>query len=143
LKRALLVSDNDHVRIVTNESYKFHCKTQADETGANLHAEGLVLEPMARNTLAAILLGLENVPADADVLVLSSDHTIGDEELFAQAVRKAAENSHESIVTFGVQPSGPHTGYGYILPEQPGTYSRVLEFKEKPDLATAERYVAE
>ncbi|MFZ4461386.1 MAG: mannose-1-phosphate guanylyltransferase [Patescibacteria group bacterium] len=142
LERALLGSDITQIRIVTNESYKFHCRSQAEEIGINLTDANLILEPLARNTLAAILLGLENIPSEADVLVLSSDHAIGDEPLFAQTVKNNLEATKDSIVLFGVQPASAHTGYGYIRPEQGSVRSKVLEFKEKPDIETAQRYVA-
>lgn len=143
LERALLGSDIAHIKVVTNEAYKFHCRSQAEEIGVNFTGDNLILEPLARNTLAAILLGVENIPDDADILVLSSDHAIGNEPLFAQTVLENLSATDSSVVLFGVQPSVAHTGYGYIRPEQAGTRSKVLEFKEKPDIETAQRYVAD
>ena len=127
---------------MTNEAYRFHCRSQAEEIGISLTNTELILEPMARNTLAAILLGIANIEEEADILVLSSDHAIGDEVLFTETVQTCRSYTHTSIITFGVTPSEPHTGYGYILPEKPGHYSQVKTFKEKPDLETAKDYVA-
>ncbi len=76
------------------------------------------------------------------MLVLSSDHVIGDEQLFADTVKQWSKEASKTIITFGVQPSSPHTGYGYILAQNPTTCSRVIEFKEKPDAVTAKEYLA-
>ena len=103
-----------------------------------------ILEPCGRNTAPAVAvaalearrLGGDNEP----VLVLAADHLITGLENFRAAVEKALELSADgSLVTFGIRPESPETGYGYIRAEG----HRVLNFVEKPDRATAERYLAE
>ncbi len=111
--------------------------------------ERLVLEPLGRNTapaaaVAAILLGESN--PDALLLLLPSDHFIADRPGFLRAVDQAAAAAAEGwLVTFGVQPDAPETGYGYI---KRGNALSALDncfqvdrFVEKPDLKTAERYL--
>ena len=111
--------------------------------------ERIVLEPMGRNTapaaaVAAILLGNSN--PDALLLLLPSDHFIADRPGFLRAVDQAAAAAAEDwLVTFGVQPDAPETGYGYI--KRGGALGaldncfQVDRFVEKPDLATAESYL--
>ena len=106
---------------------------------------GLMLEPSAKNTAPAILAAAEtlcNKDADALLLVMPSDHYIPDHNALADLVL-AAKSSAEAgaIITFGIQPDRPETGYGYIergaaLPES-GGYS-VTAFHEKPDEVSAQ-----
>jgi mannose-1-phosphate guanylyltransferase / mannose-6-phosphate isomerase len=110
----------------------------------------LVLEPFQRNTCAAIAAGtlraLERDP-EALVLILAADHHIPDATAFQTTVEKAIAAARRGmLVTFGVKPRYAATGYGYILPHQiadQNAVSAVARFVEKPDAATAERYVLE
>ena len=135
--------------ILTNVEHRFLVAETCQ--AANIAPDRIVLEPVARNTAPAIATAaLMVVDKDPDglMLVLPSDHAIGDAEQFRDAVRAAAPAAEEgSLVTFGVTPTGPATGYGYIrigerLPE-PGDGHRVAGFKEKPDRQTAETYLSE
>ena len=104
----------------------------------------LILEPFGRNTAPAIAAAaMYTKPKDA-LVVLPSDHVITDEERFREAVGVAAEAARDgALVTFGIVPTGPSTGYGYIRPgDDQGNGTRaVRKFVEKPDRATAEKYV--
>jgi mannose-1-phosphate guanylyltransferase / mannose-6-phosphate isomerase len=108
----------------------------------------VVLEPFGRNTAAvaaiAALLAEETDP-DALVLLMPADHVIQDAAGFAETIARSAPVARERIVTFGVDPTAPETGYGYI---QSGSdlghgVREVVRFAEKPDLQTAERYLSE
>jgi len=109
----------------------------------------LILEPFGRNTAAAALLCALHVQQrwgdQANMLLLPADHIIGDVQEFHQAVGQAAELAEQGyLVTFGLQPDNPETGYGYIKQGsvlEHGGY-KVAEFCEKPDLATAEHFLA-
>lgn len=131
-------------RIVTNETYKFHCITQGEEIGIPVKDENLVVEPQAKNTLAAIMLAIRTLDDDSNLaLVLPSDHAIENARAFKDAIVSASDRATDSLVTFGILPDHPNTGYGYIRPsedcgEKP---AKVSEFKEKPDFETAEKYV--
>jgi mannose-1-phosphate guanylyltransferase / mannose-6-phosphate isomerase len=110
----------------------------------------IVLEPMRRNSCAAIAAGaLRALERDRDavVLVLAADHHIPDVDAFRAAVMQAAEAAARGkIVTFGIRPRHAATGYGYILPKLGDAESAALKierFVEKPDAETAERYVSE
>jgi mannose-1-phosphate guanylyltransferase len=106
----------------------------------------LIVEPEGRNTAAAIALAALEAGPDALLLVMPSDHVIADEAAFLDAVRTAAPAAREGwLVTFGIRPESPETGYGYIRRGRevaPGVYEADA-FVEKPDLATAVRYLAD
>lgn len=106
----------------------------------------VILEPIARNTAPAIgLAALESQP-EAALLVMPSDHVIADLPTFHQAIERALPLIAEGwLVTFGITPDGPETGYGYIqMGKTCGTQvNEVLRFVEKPDATNAERMLAE
>lgn len=141
-----LAAANDIV-IVTNHEHLHHVRAELAVCGAG--AAHILLEPVGRNTAPAVALAarycLDNLGADEAelLLVTPSDHLVGKPEAFARAIRQAAAMAAGGrIVTFGVRPDKPETGYGYI---QAGARSGdgyiVDSFKEKPDAATAERYL--
>lgn len=104
----------------------------------------LILEPSGRNTAPAIAAAAMYTKPDDVLVVLPSDHVIVDEDAFRSAVGVAAGAAADgALVTFGIVPDGPSTGYGYIRPgdDRGDGTKEVAEFVEKPDLATAERYV--
>jgi mannose-1-phosphate guanylyltransferase/mannose-6-phosphate isomerase len=130
--------------VVCNEAHRFLVMRQLREAGASPR---VILEPQGRNTapavaVAALALSHEGAGA-ALLLVMPSDHVIVDVESFARAVRAAmAAAATGRLVTFGVVPTKPETGYGYIRAARRGTGPQeVLRFVEKPDAETAERYV--
>ena len=116
-----------------------------------LPRERVLVEPLRRNTAAAVAFAAHRIAAedpDAVMLVLPADHVIPDLRAFAGAVRSAAQAAHAArvLVTLGVAPTRPETGYGYIQrgapvgAAHPGLY-RVRRFVEKPDAARAQRYL--
>ncbi|HEX8193525.1 MAG TPA: sugar phosphate nucleotidyltransferase [Allosphingosinicella sp.] len=123
---------------------------QGPEIEAQLAAAGvaharLVLEPAARNTAPAIALAAFAAAPDDLLLVLPSDHFIADPVGFCAHVAAARPAAEEGwLVTFGMTPDRPETGYGYIRPGDPigGGLSRVEAFVEKPDRAAAEAWLA-
>ena len=126
--------------IVAGSAHCGHIEAQAaEQPGARL-----IIEPAAKNTAPAIALAAHALPADAIMLVCPSDHHIADTDAFLAGVADAAALAREDyMVAFGIAPTGPETGYGYIrkgAPLAPG--NAVAQFVEKPDLATAERFLA-
>jgi len=112
----------------------------------DLRPQAIVLEPMARNTAAvaavAALAGQHSDP-DALVLMVPADHVITKPEVFREVILAAAETARERIVTFGIRPTHPETGFGYIehgAELTPGIFE-IKRFLEKPDLETATEYV--
>jgi len=138
--------------VVCNESHRFLVAEQL--RAVNAQSQAIVLEPVGRNTAPAIAVAAmaavtgksSNVKAqdDAILLVLPADHVIRNVEAFQAAIavgRKAAEQG--KLVTFGVVPSKPETGYGYIKRAAgSGPTFPIERFVEKPDLPTATQYVA-
>lgn len=123
--------------IVINQEQYFLGLDQLEELKLKSKSH-FILEPIGRNTAPAIAIAaLESKPDDI-LLVVPSDHTIADESAYAEVVNKACELAKsDKLVTFGIKPNYPEIGYGYI--EASGF--DVLSFKEKPDLATAKKYV--
>lgn len=127
--------------IVTSSDHRFLVEKQLRDCGCS---GTIFLEPVGKNTAPAVFAAAYHVMqhnAEAILLVMPSDHHIEDQEAFAemvQAGRVAAEAG--AIVTFGVAPDRPETGYGYIELGQPylGDAFAVKKFHEKPDLATAQ-----
>jgi mannose-1-phosphate guanylyltransferase/mannose-6-phosphate isomerase len=144
------LSGIEHVApvLICNEEHRFIAAEQM-RLGGYEHG-GIILEPVGRNTAPAIALAaLQAVNNAIDgedpvLLVLAADHIIENEQAFKASVEKAlsfAENGQ--LVTFGIVPTAPETGYGYIKSgSQDGDAFSVSEFVEKPDLATAEKYLA-
>ena len=130
--------------VVANQEHRFMVAEQLLEVGAN--AESIILEPAGRNTAPAIAIAaLEALRAgeDALLLVLPSDHVVTDDKAFHEAARGAATVAEQGkLVTFGIVPTAPETGYGYIKAVAGNGARAVERFVEKPDLATAEQYVA-
>lgn len=107
-----------------------------------------LLEPVGRNTAPAIALACLALDADEIVLVTPSDHLIKDESAYLEALQKAKRLAeHDNLVTFGITPQYPETGFGYIeAAPQESTEQVALsvkKFREKPDLQTAEGYLHE
>ena len=132
--------------VVASDDHRFLAADQLLESG--IDDATIVLEPLARNTAPAIALGaLQAIDRDADavLLVLPADHLIGDTAAFAAAVEKALPLAEQGwLVTFGIRPDRPETGFGYIRHgEAVGDGYHVDQFVEKPDLATAKSYVAD
>lgn len=134
--------------IVSNQAHRFLVEEKMQQVG---QGDALVLlEPLPRNTAAAIAAAayaIQQQPGGnhAAMLVLASDHFIGDDSAFSESVMKAlavAQQNH--LVTFGIRPEYPETGFGYIrhgAAMGDGNAYKVEAFVEKPDLATAENYV--
>lgn len=121
-----------------------HLRAPVEEALAGRHAE-LIVEPAQRNTAPAIALAAHRLAKDAVMLVCPSDHYIGDCGAFHAAARAAARLAGQGcLVAIGISPTHADTGYGYIRRGEPldGGFA-VERFVEKPDLVTAEAYIAE
>jgi len=148
VERVLPLVGLDHIWISTDEELADLSRTEL----AHLPPDHFVIEPVARNTLPGIALACSRVRAhapDAVVAIVCADHLIRLEESFRQLLSAAAElaRKHDSLITFGIQPTRPETGYGYI---QYGTFAvgingfhayEVRRFTEKPDLPLAEAFL--
>lgn len=132
----------EHIFVVTTEDLA----TETRRVLPELRPENVLVEPEGRNTapcLALALVEIEKLFPEGVMAVLSADHWIGDREIFLEdldtAVRHAA--LQRELVTFGIKPTYPETGYGYIEAEGPGPVFKVKAFREKPPLEVAAQYL--
>lgn len=138
----------DRIYVVTGEKYVATLREQAPE----IPAENFIVEPYGRNTAPAAALGvtvIQKRDPEAIIAILTADHHIANKEKFRRVLASAYDiaDSHNFIVTLGISPSYPSTGFGYIkrgnyLGEENGfNYYNSLGFKEKPDASNAIRYI--
>jgi mannose-1-phosphate guanylyltransferase/mannose-6-phosphate isomerase len=137
--------------LVGNEDYRFMLADQVKQAG--IVGAKLLLEPIGRNTAPALTLAAlasqcmvpGQTVADPILVIMPADHVIQDEQAFRVAVQSATRLAQAGkLVTFGIQPDAPETGYGYIKQGaiiSEGAY-QVVEFVEKPDFSTAQTYLA-
>ncbi len=142
--RSLLLADPDDIYVVTNEKYKFLVMGEVEELGYKYKESNILVEPEAKNTLPAIYAGVHEIAKTTSdsVVVFPSDHRIKMGEKFAEAIKASENLTKEYIITFGIQPDGPNTGYGYISPGDKKLNGHIVrEFKEKPNYETAVSYI--
>jgi mannose-1-phosphate guanylyltransferase/mannose-6-phosphate isomerase len=154
-ERSLLRETVDRLHPLVGPENVWVCTTQvlAEDVRRELPdvpAGQILLEPEGRNTAPAIGWSVRSMPEEARrdvVVVLPSDHRVGDPAAFRDTLARAARavKREDRVMTLGVTPRWPETGYGYLELEEGSDEDgvrRVRRFVEKPDLATAERYVA-
>uniref|UniRef100_UPI0035678D07 mannose-1-phosphate guanylyltransferase/mannose-6-phosphate isomerase n=1 Tax=Amphritea sp. TaxID=1872502 RepID=UPI0035678D07 len=143
----------EHVSLICNEEHRF---LAAEQMRVAKQSCSIFLEPVGRNTAPAIALAAIDAVnkglASECLLVLAADHVIEDQQTFRQVIARAEPLAKEGcLVTFGIVPTHPETGYGYIRADAEGRTSEdqeceaypVAEFVEKPDLETAQSYLDE
>lgn len=147
-ERFLPLVEADHFVVVTNAAYKDLVLEQLPE----LKATQVLCEPMRRNTAPCIAYAVYHILSqcvEAAIAITPADHLVTNEPVFHRVVATGfdfAESHREALLTIGIQPSRPETGYGYIEADVKAASQAVLpvkNFKEKPDLATAQRFLAE
>ena len=148
--RAQALVHPEDIITVTSQDFLFFVKDTFQEVTGQVPLH-VICEPVGRNTAPAISLALAyakdklHVLADESFLVMTSDHVIQPASAFVGYVKLAEQTARSGyLVTFGVKPTGPETGYGYV---QAGEYLsdgvlKAVRFVEKPDLVTAQQYVA-
>ena len=138
----------ENVWVVTAEKYRDIVKEQLPEVSD----DHILLEPCMRNTapcIAYVSWKIKKRYPEANLVVSASDHIVTDVEEFVRVIRKGLEftGSEDRILTLGMKPTRPETGYGYIKMEREalgeGEIRKVEGFKEKPDRMTAEKYLQE
>jgi len=131
--------------VVTSAEYVHFVREQVPE----IPADQILAEPAMRNTAPCIALACWKIKAawaDANIVVTPADAYVPDVHAFADSICTALSFTRDSnaIVCLGINPTSPHTGYGYIhAPAEPGKVVKVSEFKEKPSLEVAQGYLAE
>ena len=148
IKRFLPVVSPSDIVIVTNQAYIFHVKAELERIHAS--EAHIIVEPVGRNTAPAIALAMaycrDKLHCDENEIIFvgPSDHVIKPVESFLNVVKETIELAKkDNIVTLGITPTGPETGYGYIEAgtEKIGSTYQVISFKEKPNRETALAYL--
>jgi mannose-1-phosphate guanylyltransferase len=124
----------ENLIVICNQKHMFLAKQQLEEV--NIYKYKLIGEPFGKNTAAAIATVCQLVDLDSNILVMSSDH-IWDDDLFEKCVNKGLDLVNKGIVVFGIKPTYPEIGYGYINYSQ----NNLIKFVEKPNKETAEKYL--
>ncbi len=147
VNRLLGIDGLEKPLVVCNEEHRFLVAEQLRQIGQE--AEAILLEPFGRNTAPAVALAALQAlqkQEDAILLILPADHAIADREAFHSAVATACQAAEEGgLVTFGIKPSEPHTGYGYIKRGAASAITGVAaveRFVEKPQLDVAREFVS-
>ena len=146
LLRAAAIDRVSEVITVTNRELFFYTKDDYELLGLGEVSHTFLLEPFGRNSSAAIALAAhyakEEYGEDSVLLILPADHLIDKQSAFTEEVQQAAILAEQGrLVTFGIKPDSPKTGYGYIEADQSNTH-KVKRFVEKPDLELAKQYLA-
>lgn len=141
------IVEEKNIIVVTNNEYAPHVRQQLP----SIPEENILLEPARRNTAPCIAWSTWHIMArdpEASVIVTPSDHLITREEEFKKAILKGFEfvESNDALLTLGIRPTRPDTGYGYIqvtdAPEEPDAICKVKTFTEKPNLDLAKVFIA-
>lgn len=146
IKRLASALDTENVRIVCGEKHFYETARQVEEIGVAPTGK-IICEPCGRNTAPAILLAVLNIlkdEKDAVLCVFPADHVVRDNSVFQDKLKSAIKLADEGyIVTFGIKPHYPETGYGYIEGEKElsGGALLIKRFVEKPDVKTAKEYI--
>lgn len=147
IERFLGLVEAKDIIIVTNEKYIFH--VQAELKTINAQKAHIITEPMGKNTAPAIALAQsycqDVLECDNDeiLFVSPSDHLIKPIDAFQDLIKNAQDVAKDNIITLGIKPTKPEIGYGYIEAEKNNNLAKkVISFKEKPDLATAQEYIS-
>ncbi len=151
VERFLIITKQEDIVIVTNKDYSFHVQEDLHEIGAE--KVNIITEPTGKNTAPAIALAISyckdclNCCEDEILFVSPADHLLKPAEKFAELVQQAEQvcRDKNDIITIGVKPTKPETGYGYIQSADKiaDNVFYVKSFKEKPDKVTAEKYLVE
>ena len=131
VKRAI-INNIDHIYVVSNVKHNFMIREQMAELNINNYT--IISEPFGKDTCAAIT-SASLISNASNILVMSSDH-VWEDNVFSDAVAKAVD-INSSVTVFGIVPTYPETGYGYINYEG----NKLIKFVEKPDIDTAKKYV--
>jgi len=144
LERLTGLDDIQSPIVVCNNDHRFMVAEQLQQLAVTNPT--IILEPFAKNTAPALAIAALQAMASGNdplLLVLAADHVIRDIPAFHQAINQAKREAEKGeLVTFGIVPTSPNTGYGYIQAGEKNTVSQVQAFVEKPDLETAINYIA-
>lgn len=145
--RTANIVNSDKIFIIGNGENSNNIYDQIREIYPDFNKKNIVIEPVSLNTAPAIALAVKyllsdfNIDINEQILVLPADHYISNPDTYYSLINKVKDSSLDNIFTIGIKPNRADTGYGYLKRgEEVGDAFKVLEFKEKPDLETAEKY---
>jgi mannose-1-phosphate guanylyltransferase/mannose-6-phosphate isomerase len=164
VQRCLRLGDLSDIYVLTVKDYEFIARLQMEELGLAADTARVIVESQPKNTLPAIYNAVKIIGGDHTVVVMTSDHLIRDVDSLVGTILAGEGLARDHICAFGVKPTGPETGFGYIAPGErltsggapaavgdvaptvapavaPAVGYRIKEFKEKPDAAAAVEYV--
>lgn len=147
VRRGLKLADLNDILIVTNEKYLEEVENELNELDLNVNKDNIIIEPIGKGTLPAIYSAVDFYSKKSilneSLVVLPSDHVIADDNDLINHIKESEELSKNHIVTFGIKPSYPNTGFGYISYKKEQLFNGYLvsEFKEKPDHKLAMEYI--
>jgi len=143
--RSLLLVDINDIIIVTNKNYKDLVVESFLELKSPIKESNIIIEPEAKNTLPAIYAAVHQITQiqNDTVIVFPSDHLVSKSQEFVEKIKLIESEIGDSIITFGITPSSPQVGYGYIAPSVKVSKHayEVKEFKEKPKFEIAQKYI--
>lgn len=146
VKRLTPVFRSEHIRVVCGDTHGDEIERNLEDIGI-FAGDKMIYEPCARNTAPAVLLAILQIletQSDAIIFIFPADHVIGNVDQFHSRIASATSLAlRDYIVTFGIAPAYPETGYGYIESSEKsiGAGHPIKRFVEKPDLQTAESYI--
>ncbi|MDR0999994.1 MAG: mannose-1-phosphate guanylyltransferase/mannose-6-phosphate isomerase [Clostridiales bacterium] len=130
------------IYVLTVKEYEFIVRLQIEELHLSVNTVNIIVEPKPKNTLPAIYNAVKLIGGSHTIVVMTSDHLIRDVDSFVSTVLSGEKLAENYIFAFGVKPTAPETGFGYIAPgESLEIGYRIKEFKEKPNAETAIEYV--
>ena len=145
IERCLDISNANEILVVTNDAQKFLVIGQIKELRISVPDENILIEPNGKNTLPAICYGMKEIEkryGKSTVGIFPSDHIL--QKTAMKTIAEAESLSSDYLITFGVVPNFPHTGYGYISLSDPvGVGYKVSTFIEKPGAEDASRLMSE
>lgn len=145
VERSLKFCEISDICVVAAKECEFIVREQIEDMGYPADKVGVLLEPKAKNTLPAIYNAVKYFRETSEndtVVVLASDHVILNDDELLRCIKESESLANEYIFTFGITPRRADVGLGYISKGEPlGVGFRIAEFKEKPDMETAEKYV--
>ncbi len=137
-----------NILLVTTKNNYFNVLNQIREIEKDFSEKQIVVEPQAQNTAPAVALAVQylveklEIKPHSPILIAYADHYMKEVDGYLKAVKNAMEKVGDNLGTIGIKPTSPHTGFGYIKKgEDMGIYFQVDEFKEKPNLRTAQKYL--
>ena len=140
LERTVKISKLEDIYIVASQQNYFHALIQSEKIWLPVSQDHIIIQPSMKETLPIISLAARKI-GSGNLLVLPSDQLIEDSDQFSQAIESGVSITHNSLVTFWIQPNKPETWYGYIEKLKHSSPAQVKSFHEKPNKENALKFI--